>query len=110
MTEMVRDSTSPSLVLLEYEDGMATLTLNRPDKLNALNGPLACSLVEALNLVAHDPMVRCVVITGGGRGFCTGGDLNVLRDARERGDLSEMEEVLRRGKQIVLALAGMTKP
>jgi 2-(1,2-epoxy-1,2-dihydrophenyl)acetyl-CoA isomerase len=110
MTEMVRDSTSSSLVLIKHEEGVATLTLNRPHRLNALNGPLGRSLVEALNLVAHDPTVRAVVITGEGRGFCTGGDLNVLRDARERGDESEMEEVLRREKQIVLALTGMAKP
>jgi 2-(1,2-epoxy-1,2-dihydrophenyl)acetyl-CoA isomerase len=110
MTETVRNSASPSLVLIEHRDDVATLTLNRPQKLNALNGSLGRALVEALNHVAHDPMVRAVVLTGAGRGFCAGGDLNVLRDAQERGDESELEEVLRRGKQIVLALAGMPKP
>jgi len=110
MTEIVRDSASLALVLIGRRDDVTTLTLNRPQKLNALDGPLGRSLVEALNHVAHDPTVRAVVLTGAGRGFCAGGDLNVLRDARERGDESELEEVLRRGKQIVLALAGMPKP
>ena len=62
------------LVLDERRDGVATLTLNRPERLNALNGPLASALVEALNRVAEDVSVRAVVLTGAGRGFCAGGD------------------------------------
>lgn len=110
MTEIVRDSASASLVLSERHASVTTLILNRPQKLNALNGALCRSLVEALNHAAHDPTVRAVVLTGAGRGFCAGGDLNVLRDARERGDECQLEEVLRAEKQIVLALAGMPKP
>jgi 2-(1,2-epoxy-1,2-dihydrophenyl)acetyl-CoA isomerase len=110
MTESIREKASAPLVLDDRQNGVATLTLNRPDKLNALDGALGHALVEALNHVAEDPTVRVVVLTGAGRGFCAGGDLNVLRDARERGDERALEEVLRAGKQIVLALAGMPKP
>jgi len=98
------------LVLDERRDGVATLTLNRPERLNALNGPLARALVEALNRVAEDVSVRAVVLTGAGRGFCAGGDLTALRTARETEATAELEALLKTGKQIVLAIAGMPKP
>jgi 2-(1,2-epoxy-1,2-dihydrophenyl)acetyl-CoA isomerase len=110
MAEAVRESAPSPAVLEEHRDGVATLTLNRPHKLNALNDVLGRALVEALNHAAEDSAVRAVVITGAGRGFCTGGDLSMLREARERGDESVLEAVLRAGKRIVLALAGMRQP
>ncbi len=64
-----------NLVLVDRTDGVATLTLNRPDSLNALNGDLMAALAKAVREAAHDPQVGCVVITGAGRGFCAGGDL-----------------------------------
>ena len=74
-------STSPqsvpehSLILEKYEDGVATLTLNRPDKLNALNTDLAVALNETLGRIGTDKNVHAVVLTGAGRAFCAGGDL-----------------------------------
>lgn len=110
MADAVRESALSPAVLEEHRDGVATLILNRPHKLNALNDALGRALVETLNRAAADSAVRAVVITGAGRGFCAGGDLNMLREARDRGDESVLENVLRAGKQIVLALAGMRKP
>lgn len=63
------------LVIVERDAGVATVTLNRPDSLNALNGPLMAALAEAIRDVADDPEVGCVVLTGAGRGFCAGGDV-----------------------------------
>jgi 2-(1,2-epoxy-1,2-dihydrophenyl)acetyl-CoA isomerase len=57
-------------------DGVRTLTLDRPDKLNAVNGALAASLVSALDDAARDDAVRVVVLTGAGRAFCAGLDLS----------------------------------
>ena len=91
-------------------DAVSTLTLNRPERLNALNGALGQALLDALNRVAEDAAIRAVVLTGAGRGFCAGGDIDVLRKAREREDLSEVETLLKTGKQIVLAIAAMPKP
>lgn len=89
---------------------MATLRLNRPEKLNALNIELAQSLVHALLNAAEDRSVRAVVITGAGRGFCSGGDLNLLRDVRRRNATHELQALLQAGKEICLAIATMTKP
>ena len=57
-------------------DGVRTITLDRPDKLNAVNGALAASLVAALADAARDDAVRVVVLTGAGRAFCAGLDLS----------------------------------
>lgn len=84
--------------------------MNRPERLNALNIALGEALLKALNDAGEDPDVRTVVLTGAGRGFCAGGDIEVLRRAREREDVTELEELLRLGKQIVLAMVAIPKP
>lgn len=63
------------LVLVENERGVRIITLNRPDRLNALNEHIMRDLVDATADAARDPSVGCVVVTGSGRGFCAGGDL-----------------------------------
>ena len=65
--------------LLEVEDGVATLTLNRPDKLNAYTPQMGEEVVAAFRSVRDDPDVRCVILTGAGRGFCAGVDLEALK-------------------------------
>jgi 2-(1,2-epoxy-1,2-dihydrophenyl)acetyl-CoA isomerase len=67
-------------VLLEARDGVAIVTLNRPDRLNAMNDGLLDRLVEVLEEVASDPSVAAVVLTGAGRGFCAGGDLAAMAE------------------------------
>jgi 2-(1,2-epoxy-1,2-dihydrophenyl)acetyl-CoA isomerase len=71
-------------VLIEsIEDGVAVLTLNRPESLNALDPGLMRRLLEAVSRVAVDETVRCVVLTGAGRGFCAGGDVKAIGKAAE---------------------------
>jgi 2-(1,2-epoxy-1,2-dihydrophenyl)acetyl-CoA isomerase len=62
-------------IRLDVADGVATITLNRPDSLNALNAGMRRELLAALKSVARDDAVRVVVLTGAGRGFCSGADL-----------------------------------
>ncbi|MSP50532.1 MAG: 2-(1,2-epoxy-1,2-dihydrophenyl)acetyl-CoA isomerase [Alphaproteobacteria bacterium] len=68
-------STTATTVLYQAEAGVATLTLNRPESLNALTGAMHGELRAALARAAGDPEVRCLVLTGAGRGFCSGADL-----------------------------------
>ncbi|HEV7383441.1 MAG TPA: crotonase/enoyl-CoA hydratase family protein [Phenylobacterium sp.] len=61
---------------LEVEDGVATLTLNRPDKLNAFNTQMMKDMIAAFDATDADDAVRAVIVTGAGRGFCAGADLS----------------------------------
>jgi 2-(1,2-epoxy-1,2-dihydrophenyl)acetyl-CoA isomerase len=68
--------------LLEtIDDGIATLTMNRPDSRNALTRPMMVALNDALQRLAADPAVRVVVLTGAGRAFCSGGDVKGFAQA-----------------------------
>src|SRR3989442_10461698 len=69
--------------LLEaLKDGVAVLTLNRPDRLNAMSPSMLDALLEALPRLAADPEVGVVVLTGAGRAFCAGGDVNAMAEGR----------------------------
>jgi 2-(1,2-epoxy-1,2-dihydrophenyl)acetyl-CoA isomerase len=70
-------------LLTDVADGVATFTLNRPEALNALNGQLRRELMAAFKAIARADSVRCVVITGAGRGFCAGADLRGASDERD---------------------------
>lgn len=62
-------------ILYDIKDRICTVTLNRPDKLNAINDTMSIELYEALHLADKDPEVRVIIITGAGKGFCAGGDV-----------------------------------
>jgi enoyl-CoA hydratase/carnithine racemase len=73
-------SEADDVVLLEHRDpGIALVTLNRPDRLNAWNGELAARYFTLLDQVGNDPAVRVIVVTGAGRGFCAGADMDALQ-------------------------------
>jgi enoyl-CoA hydratase/carnithine racemase len=65
-------------LLTERTDGIVTLTLNRPEALNAISSDMAEALVAALEAAHHDRSVRVVIITGAGRAFCSGGDVKAM--------------------------------
>ncbi|HYZ23545.1 MAG TPA: enoyl-CoA hydratase [Rhodopila sp.] len=72
--------------LLEtVEDGVATLTLNRPESLNALSDEIRVGMLEAIARLGSDDSVGCIVITGAGRGFCAGGDVKSMAERNARG-------------------------
>ena len=66
------ESSESEKVLFSQEGGVATITLNRPAQLNALDLPTLRQLQRSVVRAASDETVRCVVLTGGGRGFCAG--------------------------------------
>ncbi|MGH9745950.1 MAG: enoyl-CoA hydratase/isomerase family protein [Candidatus Acidiferrales bacterium] len=98
------------VVLEERNGSIATIRMNRPERLNALNIDLGRGLVHALLRASQDNSVRAVVITGAGRGFCAGGDLELLRDLRKRNASDELKGLLEAGKEMCLSIATMTKP
>jgi len=69
-------------LLYEVKDGIATLTLNRPERLNALGGTLRQDLHDAVTRAGADREVRVMVVTGAGKGFCSGGDVKAMGEAK----------------------------
>ncbi|HUA01055.1 MAG TPA: enoyl-CoA hydratase [Candidatus Aquilonibacter sp.] len=97
------------LVLEERSGAVLTLRLNRPEKLNALNPDLARELVHSLLRAGEDKSVRAVVLTGTGRGFCSGGDIDYIRAARQKHSVHDFQALLAAGKELCLAIASMPK-
>ena len=98
-------------VLLEAKhESIATLVMNRPDRLNALNNELSVALNEALGRLAEDESVLVVVVTGAGRAFCAGGDLGAIGKGRQSGATQQLEPLLRSGMQAVLKVRTMPQP
>ncbi|MBA2360934.1 MAG: enoyl-CoA hydratase/isomerase family protein, partial [Actinobacteria bacterium] len=87
------------------DGGVLTITLNRPDVLNAFNAPMHAALAKALK-EARDPDVRAVILTGAGRGFCVGQDLTEFREAP--GDIGE--RLRSNYHPNVLAIRALEKP
>ena len=82
--------------LLEtIEDGVATLTFNRPERLNALSTPIMDGLLHGLPRLAGDPNVKVVVLTGAGRAFCAGGDVKSMAEGGEQRSAAEATAHLR---------------
>ena len=100
---------APSLetVQLAEDFGVLTLTLNRPDVLNAVNEQLSLELQEAVRYAEREAAVRCIVVTGAGRGFCSGQD---LRDRAGVGEISYADSLRRRYNPVILRLATIEKP
>ncbi len=96
-------------VLTTIENGVATLTLNRPEQGNTIDMALAEDLRAAAQAVAADPAVRCVVLTGTGRMFCAGGDIGAFAGAGDQASafIRTLADVLH---EAVVVLAEMNKP
>jgi len=93
----------------DVADGVATVTLDRPDALNALTVELKVALLGALEDAAADDTVRAVVLTGAGRAFCVGQDLREHADALDAGDTA-LDTVREHYNPIVRAITGLPKP
>ncbi len=108
------DVTDPGLIRYRTEGHVAIVTLNRPDRLNALLPGMGRSYARALRQAEVDPSVRVIVVTGSGRGFCAGADLSVLAEGPqalmgylENEDLSDLPTVaLSIAKPVVTAING----
>lgn len=93
-------------VRFEKEGALAVLTLDRPDRLNAMADPMWDALYEHLKKIASDDDVRAVILTGAGRAFCSGGDVSGMAKA----DIVSGRERSQRRHRTVLALYNLEKP
>ena len=98
-------------ILTETADGVLTITLNRPDVLNAVTDTMLKELQEILRSAERDAAVRCLVLTGAGRGFCAGQDLNASLMREEDEPRQSVGEHLRQGyNPIVRRIRTIEKP
>ncbi|WP_417424445.1 enoyl-CoA hydratase/isomerase family protein [Hoeflea sp.] len=95
-------------LLIESRDRVATVTLNRPEKLNIVDGPMHTELSMAFRILAADTEVDVVILTGAGRAFCAGGDLAWLQSMVD--NPSAFLGIIEEAKAIVLSLLEMPKP
>jgi len=93
-----------------YQDGpVATLLLNRPEKLNALDEGMREGLSAALSTLAHDPVLRVGIITGAGRAFCAGGDIDRMRDLKETHQSATFRRYIEAGHELVRKIRRLPK-
>lgn len=100
----------PSFETIRFDvaDGVATITLNRPDKLNALTTSMSKELLAALKTCASEQTIRCVVITGAGRGFSAGQDLAEF--GQVTGKFSVGDHLRHGYNRLILAMRALEKP
>ncbi|WNO72489.1 enoyl-CoA hydratase/isomerase family protein [Streptomyces sp. AM8-1-1] len=101
-------------VLYEVSDGLATITINRPEAMNAMNTEAKVALRDSAEAAAADPAVRAVLLTATGRAFCVGQDLkehiSLLAEDKASGSGHTMNTVREHYNPVVRALTGMPKP
>jgi 2-(1,2-epoxy-1,2-dihydrophenyl)acetyl-CoA isomerase len=96
-------------ILFAVADGVATITLNRPEVLNSFRRSMARELRETLELAARDVEIRAVVLTGAGRGFCAGQDL--AEAAPKDGEMPDLGDIVRDSyNPVILAIRTLEKP
>ena len=98
------------MVLQKLEGGLLTITMNRPERKNALNPEMVAGLVEAARRAADDPEVRAVLFKGAGGSFCVGGDVKSMAAGRAPLPFEVKMANLRRGMEVSRILHQMPKP
>lgn len=103
-------TTATERVLTERDGAVGVVRLNRPDKLNAFAGDMRDRIGDAVEELGADPAVRVLIVTGAGRGFCAGADVDYLRELVETGNDRDFERLLRAGERVVTAIRDLEKP
>jgi len=99
-----------TFILSETRELVTTITLNRPDKLNAFSGSMREDLLAALRAAENDSSSRVIVITGAGKGFCAGGDVEFMSSLQKNNDVAAFRKLLAAGRDVVVQIATMSKP
>ena len=102
---------SNSDIIFKKEDGIATITLNRPESLNALGGTMREDIIDAIQDVKSDKNIRVLVITGAGRAFCAGGNIKDMERMSLEIELVERREFVRSvSHKIITEIRDLEKP
>ncbi len=101
---------SPTTFLYDQQRGVATITLNRPERLNALTFEIYRELTDTFLALRNEPEVRAVVITGAGRAFCSGGDVNDIIAQLFKRDMEGLLEFTRMTCELILSMRTLPKP
>ena len=96
-------------IIVSADGPIVTIKLNRPDKLNAFGGSMREDVLDALSRIATDDNIRVVVVTGEGRGFSAGGDIDHLKGLREGKDEEGFRKVLSAGQKIAKTMRSLPK-
>jgi enoyl-CoA hydratase/carnithine racemase len=102
-----------STILYDVEDGILTITLNRPDALNSFTNDMMLEMIDACDRADADDSVRAIIVTGAGRGFCAGADLSrggATFDSSKRNDRKKDGVNRDGGGRLTLRLYELTKP
>jgi len=97
-------------ILTDIENGIATITLNRPKAMNAFEDGMRETLLEQLDSFSSDPSVRCIVITGAGKAFCAGGDIVSMAALQDNNDTAVVEERMSLAGRVVQTIKSMRQP
>src|SRR5438270_1433031 len=98
------------MIRSETEAHITTITLDRPEKLNAFSGTMREELLAALRAAAEEHDCRVVVSTGAGRAFCAGGDVEYMSGLQKNADVKSFRKLLDAGRDVVTQIAEMVKP
>jgi enoyl-CoA hydratase/carnithine racemase len=101
---------NPNGIVVDRDHNIGWVRINRPDRLNSFSGTMRDDLAAALEDLDSDSDTRCVVITGVGRAFSTGGDVSYMKELIGRGDEETFESLVRAGANVVQRVAEMSKP
>jgi 2-(1,2-epoxy-1,2-dihydrophenyl)acetyl-CoA isomerase len=101
---------SQDRIVCERDGAVGWIRINRPERLNAFVGAMRQDLLHALQDYEQDDEVRCIIITGAGPAFSTGGDIAAMSELLEQDDRNGFEALLRVGADIVTQIDSMTKP
>ena len=97
-------------VIVSVEDGIGTIILNRPDKLNSFANQMRQEMVAAVAELAGNDAVRVIVITGAGRGFCTGADVTYLKEIVDTQNDTALRELVDAGRAVVTSIRSAPQP
>lgn len=97
-------------IIVNAEDGIGTITLNRPDKLNAFADQMRQEIAAAVRELSGRDDVRVIVLTGAGRAFCAGADVSYMKELLDRGDEAGVHAVVQAGNDAVTAIREAPQP